>query len=89
MSDVDGYDALTEFVKTNLDTNTTAEKASSQIKMALTFGIIPKDVFKEALSGSFEDLFGHIQRIANQKKYTNIDSPEGVEFCKKLYSLLK
>jgi hypothetical protein len=89
MSDVDGYDALTEFVKTNLDTNTTAEKAASQIKMALTFGIIPKDVFKEALNVSFEDLFSHIQRIANQKKYTNIDTPEGVEFCKKLYLSLK
>jgi hypothetical protein len=85
MSDVDGFDALTEFVKSNLDSKTNAEKASKQIKMALTFGIIPKDAFKEALSVPFEELFEKIKTIAEQKRYLNINTEEGVEFCKKLY----
>lgn len=85
----DGYVALTEYIKTQLEMGTSISKASSQIKLAMKLNIIPSDAMSAVLSQPFEELYSKIKAIASEKDYPILATDTAEKYCKDLYNSLK
>ena len=85
----EGYISLAEYIKTQLDTGTSIAKASSQIKLAIKFNIIPSAAMDAVLSMSFEELYSKIKAIGVAKGYSALSTTEAEIYCKDLYEALK
>jgi hypothetical protein len=85
----EGYIALAEYIKTQLESGTPIEKSLSQIKLALRFNIIPNDTFKSVLSIPFEDLYAKIQGVAKDKGYPILETEQAEVYCKSIYTALQ
>ncbi len=87
--DQDGYSALTEYIKNQMESGTSVDKSIAQIKLALKFNIVPNDAFQEVLRVPFEELYNKIKLIAHDKGYAIIETEQAELYCKSIYEALK
>lgn len=85
----EGYIALAEYIKTQLESGTPIEKSLSQIKLALKFNIIPNDAFQAVLSTPFDELYSKVKEIARDRGYPILETEQAEKYCNSIYTSLK
>jgi hypothetical protein len=82
----DAYVQLADFIHQNLTQGTETEMVTLQLTFASTTGKIPRDVFAETIQAPFEDLYGNIRAVAEEKGYKNLLTTKGQSYCQKIYN---
>ncbi len=85
----EGYIKLAEFVQQRMSDQDTPEGAASKLKLGVFAGLVPKDVFNEAVSTPFEELYAKVKLASEQKGFSKVVTPKGEAFCQGLYNKLK
>lgn len=85
----EGYVKLAEFVQQRMTDQDTPEGAASKLKLGVFAGLVPKDVFNEAVNTPFEELYAKVKLASEQKGFSKVVTPKGEAFCQNLYNKLK
>lgn len=85
----EGYIKLAEFLNEQMKDDVSAEDAANKLKTGMMLGLVPKDVFNEAIQNSFEDLYSNVRLAAEQRNFSKLTTPKGESYCQKLYNKLK
>lgn len=85
----EGFIKLAEFVQQRMADHDTPEGAATKLKLGVFAGLVPKEVFNEAIGTPFEELYRQVKLAAEQKGYSKVQTPKGETFCQNLYNKLK